>query len=232
MRRAFLIPSLIVFTGCIVNRGPVPGPDKQASGEVMGAMTGAGAGAITGAQVGAGTGPGVAIGAGFGALAGLVSGAQLDASEEVALKRQADVDQLRETAWAQEVLADYHKRRMELHPDREIFPADLFFSADTDCLNQEGRALVREYMMLVAGREPWSRLLVVASSVTGKGPNEYGEHLNRKRAESIADELIKQGFEPRRIRTKGLLVKNLPVKDPLDSPRRYGQTIEFISLDR
>ena len=101
---------------------PVPGPDKQAVGTWTGAATGAGAGAVVGAQVTAAAGPGAWIGAGFGAVFGMFSGLGIDLLEEDQINRQIQEQEMRELSWVHEVLAEHYARRMELHPNRDIFP--------------------------------------------------------------------------------------------------------------
>ena len=108
----------------------VPGPDKQAFGTLQGAATGAGAGAVTGFQIGAPTGAGALVGAGFGAVAGGIQGIMQDQSEEQLLALSTQTRRERERAMVHEVLREQYARRLELHPTRDLFPADLFFSGD------------------------------------------------------------------------------------------------------
>ena len=121
------VASLVV--GCSTQ--PVAGPDKLASNEGVGILQGAGAGAITGVQVGAGAGPGVAVGVGFGAIAGAIQGFLKDAEEEREIKNTLQIKAADGRVKAQDALARHYKQRMEMHPGRDIYPADLFFQGDS-----------------------------------------------------------------------------------------------------
>ncbi len=210
---------------------PYPGPDKQASGTIYGAMLGAGAGAVYGAQVSAGAGPGAVVGAGFGAVYGLAAGLGIDALEEDQLRREQELVDARERSWVQSILAEHYERRLELHPNRDIFPADLFFTGDEVRLRADSRVLVREIAKMQKQRLPWSRL-VIASYVTARDQNsDYAEFLNRSRADEIATEFVRAGIEPRRIKTRALTIPEPILIDPHDSPQRYRQAIEIIAVD-
>lgn len=212
--------------------GATPGPDKQFAGELRGAVTGAGAGAVTGFQLGAGSGPGALVGAGLGAVAGGISGAMTDATEEASLALSRNVRVERERATVHEVLQDHYVRRMELHPSRDIYPADLFFNGDAERLCPSAVPIVKEIARLTKHRMPWSRFVVASYVRSGKEPSAYAKHLAEARAKEIADALIKYGVEPRRVLARGVVVDAPLVKDPYDHPDRYSQAIEFLPSDR
>lgn len=69
---------------------PTAGPDKSATGAILGAAWGAGAGAVVGNQLNS-TGPGIAIGSGVGAAGGLLSGMGLDIAEGAELRQQREL---------------------------------------------------------------------------------------------------------------------------------------------
>lgn len=227
-----LCTALVVLCSCSAASAPVPGPDKQFSSGMQGALTGAGAGAVTGFQVAAGTGPGALVGAGFGAIAGGIQGAGEDKAEEEMMKLSAGTRFQRERAHVQEILSEHYKRRLELHPTRDIFPADLFFNGDSLSLSRQGQALVREIAYLNEKRLPWSRIVVATYVKSAEGQNDYAETLAKKRAIQIGDMLIKNGIEPRRIETRPTIMPAPVLIDPLDKPGRYNQAIEFIAMDR
>ncbi|MBN8548840.1 MAG: OmpA family protein [Deltaproteobacteria bacterium] len=227
LRSCFIV--LLALTACAP---PVPGPDKQFGGGLEGAALGAGTGAVTGFQVGAGTGPGAAIGAGFGAIAGGISGAIKDSTEEQMLKVAAQTREQREVAWAHEIMADQYKRRLELHPTREIYPADLFFYGDESKLRSSAKPLVRELAQMNKQRLPWSRL-VIASYAKGVGSDaSYAQELADRRSRAIVNELVHDGLEPRRLVARGVVVDAPILIDPDDDPLRYDQAVEIIALDR
>jgi len=214
------------------NNNPRPGPDRQAEGTLEGALAGAGAGAVTGFQIGSGTGPGALVGAGFGAVAGGIQGAVQDSFDEQLLKLSAKARDERARIFAQETLEDQFKRRLQLHPTRDIYPADLFFHGDETRLRPSARALVHEIARLNKERASWSRL-VVASYVKSASPDsEYGQRLAERRSREIVDELVRGGLEPRRLQTRAVLTNAPLLIDPLDRPDRFNQALELIALDR
>ncbi|MCB0322161.1 MAG: hypothetical protein KDD69_01275 [Bdellovibrionales bacterium] len=225
--------SLLTFSvGCSPFSGePYPGPDKQAVGTWGGAVTGAGTGAVIGTQVSAGTGPGAIVGMGFGALFGMFSGLGVDLIEEDELRRVEELEYLRQVAWVQEVLAEHYARRMELHPNREIFPADWFFESDATKLKPEAEVLVRELAYLMRRRLPWSRIVVAAYNTSADPNSTYARHLTKRRAEEIAIGFVRAGIEPRRVLTRPQVLDEPILLDPDDWPGRYRQAIEFIAVD-
>lgn len=232
MRRTAFI-GLILMSSCLPAASkPIPGPDKQSIGTWYGAMVGAGSGAVTGAQLGSGTGPGAWVGAGFGAVYGMFSGLGLDALEEDQLKREDEESYLREVSWVQELLSEHYARRLELHPNRDIFPADWFFEKDSVEVKGDAAALVRELSYLTRRRMPWSRV-VIASYVTANEPNSsYAAYLTERRAQNLATEFIRNGMEARRVFTQPLVLPDPILVDPDDSPNRYRQAIEIVALDK
>ncbi|RMG39755.1 MAG: hypothetical protein D6719_12560 [Candidatus Dadabacteria bacterium] len=222
----FLVTLLV---GCT---GPVPGPDKQGGGLVSGAVTGAGAGAVTGFQLGVGTGAGALAGAGVGAVAGSIQGLAKDLTEEDLLALSARTAEERRRAIVHEILNDHYRRRAELHPTRDIYPADLFFYGDEVKLRPGADLLINEIARLNKTRMPWSRL-VVASYVKASDQNSvYAEYLAEKRARAICDELTRAGIEPRRLEARGVIVKQPVLIDPHSRPGRYNQAIEIIPVDK
>ena len=210
---------------------PQPGPDRQAVGTYLGAATGAGAGAITGAQLTAATGPGIAIGAGFGALFGGLSGLGQDMLEEDQLRRFEEQHELRQRLWAQEILAEHYARRLALHPSRDIFPADVFFEADSSSLRPESAVLIREIARYTKTRVPWSRIVIAAYSTANTLESTYAQHITDRRAKEIATQFIRAGIEPRRLLTQSVTLSEPIVVDPNDSYGRYRQAIEIVALD-
>lgn len=210
---------------------PYPGPDKQGEGMIYGAMTGAGSGAVIGFQTSAGSGPGALVGMGFGAAYGMLTGLGLDVVEETSLENAERIKDLRERAWAQEILNEHYSRRLELHPNRDIFPADWFFTDDGLSLTCRGQALVKEIALLNKSRMPWSRLVITVYSNSSDPESHYAKRVTQKRSEELALAFIRAGIEPRRISTKPLTISEPVLIDPYDSPNRYKQAIEIVALD-
>ena len=220
----------IVLVGC--TKGPTPGPDKQFESSLLGAATAAGAGAVTGAQFAAGSGPGALVGAGVGFVAGGIHGAMEDMAEENMLQLAAQTKVEREVSIAHEILNDHYRRRIELHPTRDIYPADLFFLGDESLLRPEADALVREIAKLNKVRLPWSRLVVASYVKSVDKESEFAYRLAERRSREIGDSLVRAGIEPRRIEARGVLISAPVLIDPDDDPARYNQAVEIIPVDR
>ena len=221
----------LLLSNCVPT-GPVPGPDKQAVGTVEGAAVGAGVGAVTGFQLGLATGPGAAVGAGMGAVAGGLQGLVRDQSEEGLLKLAAETKEERRRAFAQEVVSEQLKRRVELHPTRDIYPADLFFYADETKLRPMADDIVREIARINKNRFPWSRLVISAYIKAADEESQYAATLGKKRCQALGDSFVTAGFEARRIETRVVLVKEPLLIDPQDRADRYNQAFELIPADR
>jgi hypothetical protein len=229
LEKKYWIPALLMLTACA---GPVHGPDKQFSGELHGAVVGAGAGAVTGFQYGAGSGPGALVGAGLGAVAGGIQGFADDEAEENLLKLAADTQREREVAYAHEILSEHYKRRLELHPTRDIYPADLFFYGDEVKLKQGAEILIQEIARLNKNRLPWSRMAVTVYSRASNENSEYAHYLTERRSQEISNWFARVGLNPRRLESRGVIVTAPVLIDPDDTPERYNQAIELIPLDR
>lgn len=222
---------LAALTAC--SGSPQPGPDKVIEGTFGGALVGAGAGAVTGAQISSAVGPGgAAIGAGFGAALGSIQGFFRDRQDEKMLELAARTQQAREVAYAQEVLTEHFKRRAELYPTRDIFPADIFFESDTVVLKRDAYPVVREIVRLNKDRMPWSRLIVTSYIKSADPESKYATHLAEERARNLSDAMIRMGIEPRRLTARGVLVTHDVVQDPADRRARYAQVIELSAADR
>lgn len=220
---------LLLLLGCAP---PTPGPDKQFAGTLSGASTGAAAGAVTGFQIGSGSGPGALVGAGIGAVAGGIDGAFTDAQEGNMLALAGQSKQERALAAAHEVLAEQYQRRLELHPTRDIYPADIFFFGDQSALRRSALPIVDEIARLNKLRLGWSRLVVASYVKSSEENSEYAQRLAEKRAQALGNRLVQAGLEPRRIEGRAVVVDAPVLIDPFDDPLRYSQAIELIPIDR
>ena len=221
--------SLSMVSGCTA---PRPGPDKQSQGALLGALSGAGTGAITGAQVASATGPGALIGAGFGIIFGGISGAVQDRFEEDLMRVSRDLGREKSRAFAHEVLAQHYERRKDLHPSRDIFPADLFFRPGEVVLRPSAAPILEELAAIHRDRFGWSRFQVYSYVKSKDQNNEYGRYLSERRAEELGNQLARFGIEPRRMKVQGVLIPEPILVDPEDAdPLRYGAAIEFAPVD-
>lgn len=229
--RVALILTLLLAGCSPFSQSPQVGPDKQGAGTLYGAAVGAGTGAVTGAQLGAAAGPAAWVGAGLGSVFGMLQGIGIDILEDEDMRRADEERCARETTWAQEVLAEHYSRRLQLHPNRDIFPADLFFDRDGTTLRGGADALIRELTVLTKQRMPWSRIMIASYMSSSDSQSSFADSINQRRAEEIALAFVKNGFEPRRLAVQGVTIDGPLVLDPDDSPSRYRQAIEIIPLD-
>lgn len=220
----------VVLMGCSKY---APGPDKQGAGIGPGLALGAVSGGVIGMHYAGAAGPGAAwAGAGIGAISGAIKGAMQDASEEERKALADAISRERETSFVHARLSEHYDRRMEIHPTRDIYPADWFFSGDKVKLNPAGRAIVREIAKLNRDRMPYSRLGIVVYVKSKDETSEYAQYLSKERAAAISDFLIRNGIEPKRLEPRAQLVSEPLLLDRHDDPERYNQAIEIILLDR
>lgn len=230
--------STLAFGACVAfaclgcSSQPVPGPDKMGRDGGMGALQGAGAGMMVGAQVGAGTGPGAAIGAGFGAIAGAIQGMVKDSVEETDMKNEAAIKAAKSRVVAQDVLAQHYEQRMQMHPGRDIYPADIFFKGDSSKMCPSGVAVVKEIARLHEFRLPYSRIIVASYAKSSAPESAYVQHLTERRSREFVNQMVRAGVEPRRLETRAVVVDAPVLIDPRDNPTRYNQAIEIIAVDR
>lgn len=223
--------SIILISILAACAGPMPGPDKQMAEAGAGAAAGAGAGAVTGFQLGSGTGPGAFVGAGIGAVAGSIRGAIQDSQEEQQLQFAAQSRDVRAQAWAHDIIREQYQRRLELHPGREIYPADLFFTGDGAQLKPGAQSLIREIARLNERRLPWAKL-VIASYAKGNDTASWPQDVAGRRAKAIFNQFVQAGIEPRRLEARAVMVDAPVLLDPHDDPLRYNQAIEIIPVDK
>jgi outer membrane protein OmpA-like peptidoglycan-associated protein len=219
----------LLLAGCMA---PRIGPDKEGGGRLVGALTGAGAGAVTGFQLGVGTGPGAAVGAGFGALAGGMRGAVQDAQEEEELRLAQAVKLAEKRSMAQHVIAEFYSKRLQWHPGRDLYPADVFFNEDKIALSARGKAVIDEFGIMNKERFPWSRFGVVVYVKSKEKKSGYAKYIAEHRALEITNRLIRSGIEPRRVESHGMIVSEEVFRDPDEIGQRYAQAVEFIPLDK
>jgi outer membrane protein OmpA-like peptidoglycan-associated protein len=121
---------------------------------------------------------------------------------------------------------------MELHPTRDIFPADIFFRGDSTKVCPSGVQIIKEIAKLNEFRLPYSRLIVAVYVKATDAESPYAQHLTDQRSRAIVDQLVRAGVEPRRLQTRAVIVDAPILIDPLDDPTRYNQAVEIIPVDR
>lgn len=231
-RNIYHLLGFVSFLVCIGCAKPQLGPDKQGAAGVEGMISGAGAGAITGAQLGSATGPGALAGAGLGAIVGGLHGSAQDSLEQEAIELRASIKREEERTYAQDVLTRHYARKLELHPTRDIFPADLFFANDESVLRPGASAMISELAKLTKQRLPWSRMALVSYVKASDKESEFSRRLADRRAKQVVNAMVGAGVEPRRLVAKSVLLDEPILVDADDDPMRYNQAIELVALDR
>lgn len=229
MLTAFLVLSQV---SCLpLSNKPAPGRDKQSIGTWYGVATGAATGAVTGLNYSYAAGPGAWIGAGLGGIFGMFSGLGQDVLEEEQLRRMEMTEKLRQRVWVHGILTEHLQRRMALYPNRDIFPADLFFEGGGIKIRPQSVPIVQEIANLMLERRPWSKVVVATYVMSKDEDSQYARHLARQRAEEFAITMVRSGIDARRLDTKPLTIDGPIVLDPLDVPTRYAQAVELILVD-
>ncbi|MDD2941853.1 MAG: OmpA family protein [bacterium] len=225
--------ALLLLAGCMPYPfTPVEGPDKQASGMLMGGALGAGSGMVITHNLAMSGTRGFITGGSLGVLYGFFAGIGIDLLEEDQLQQIAEIDALSQKLWVQSLLAEHYDRRLRLHPNRDVFPADYFFQSDGSTLTPYSEILVKNLAELNRDRLPWSRIVVASYTTSSDPESPYAHYLSTKRAESIARGLIRYGIEPRRVATKAMTLTEPILIDPQDNPDRYFQAVELIFIDK
>ena len=210
---------------------PIPGRDKQGAGLISGAIMGAGSGMLTTGHLLASSGPGAFIGMGFGALWGSVYGLGLDVLEE---EDFLILDQIAETdleVAAQYEILEHFELKNDLHPGRDIFPADVFFKNGDTKISNTGDAVAQLFSTILSKRSPSSRIEIIVYQVSKDKASSYASYLGKKRSLEIGNSLVRAGIEPRRIVFKSITIDQPLVLDPFDAPERYYQAVEFALMD-
>ncbi|RMD85783.1 MAG: hypothetical protein D6808_04630, partial [Candidatus Dadabacteria bacterium] len=232
MKICFSIITLLfvfLYEGCAP---AMKGPDKRGAGILSGAASGAITGAVYGVQISAGSGPGALVGAGIGAGVGAVKGAIGDELEHERLLTEVELRNEEERAKAHSILVQHYQKMLKLHPTRDIYPADIFFEADSVKLKPQAKYLVYEISRLNKNRLPWSRLVLTSYAKANDVNSEYAKYLVMERARELANYFIRAGIEPRRIEARGVVTDAPLLIDPNDDPTRYNQVIEILPVDR
>ena len=161
---------------------------RAVRGAGIGAAAGAGTGAAIGAIVGGkkGAGQGAAIGAVVGLLGGGIIGSYLD-------------KQAREM---EAILAEQDRLRREQERLTVVMASDVLFDFDSAQLNPGALPKLRQ-LGDVMQRYPRTTIQVVGHT-DSTGSEQYNLELSRKRAASVADELVGAGVSPGRISVRGM----------------------------
>jgi len=185
---------------------------RTVRGAGIGAAAGAGTGAAIGAIVGGkkGAGQGAAIGAVVGLLGGGIIGKYLDG-------------QAREM---EAVISTQDELRREQEQLTVVMASDVLFDVDSATLAPGARPKVRQ-LGDVMQRYPRT-IVEVAGHTDSSGSDAHNLDLSRRRAESIADELVAAGVAPGRISVRGLGESMPLVSNASAAGRQENRRVEIV----
>lgn len=208
-RPGITVPTLLILLlalgGCAQND-----PHRRAK---VGAATGAVAGAILGHQLDDDAGK--FVGAAVGALAGGAVGNYMD-------NQQQDF----ESALAEERAA--HELEVErLRDDTLKLTVDSEVSFDFDQAHIK-RSFEPSLDKLARLIQKYERTVVhVVGHTDSVGPADYNQRLSERRAESVADYLVRRGVDPRRLRTEGRGEREPRATNETEAGRQLNRRVEI-----
>lgn len=182
-RQALVALCLFSLVGCEAYQGA----PRTAKGAGIGAAAGAGTGAAIGAIVGGGkgAGQGAAIGAVVGLLGGGLIGNYMD----------------RQAKDMEAVLYEQDRLRRNQDQLQVVMASDVMFSSGSAMLHPGARDKLRR-VADVLNRYPQTTVQVIGHT-DSQGTEASNDDLSRRRARSVADELIADGVNPGRVTTFG-----------------------------
>lgn len=203
-------------------------------GALGGAALGAGLGAIVGNQVGS-PGAGVAIGSAFGALSGGLIGNEMDNQQASLDARQAKLDeQDRQIAENKRLLAELRSKGVDARATERgivINLPDVLFAFDSSRLTASARATVADISRALQNQSR-GRSIAVEGHTDSKGTSIYNQRLSEERAQSVADELVREGVSRQKMIVRGY-GKNRPVSsNESESGRQRNRRVEVIVENR
>lgn len=182
---------LISLLGC---SNPQPGPDKTATGAVLGAGWGAGAGAIVGHQIDY-TGQGAAVGAGFGAVSGALSGAGYDLAESAIMKEHRKLNALRVRNQSNSIQLARIQDKLDRAVASDIAGGVYQVFFDPDATNLRAGAIANlEVIADSIKSSPHAYRIFVLGHADDAGTPEYNQRLSEARARAVSSYLTARGI--------------------------------------
>lgn len=221
--RTFSILALLLLISCSEQMTTT---QKDA---LAGTALGAGLGAIIGSQSGK-AGVGTAIGAAAGALAGGALGGSMEANEKRLQEQQARIKaQEKQLEENRRLIRELKRRGADARlSDRGVvvnFP-DVLFRFNSASLTKDAYRQTAE-MAEVLKTIP-NRRIFVEGHTDSTGSLAYNQHLSEDRAWAVADALVKEGVEKRRIFIKGFGETDPIASNATATGRRRNRRVEII----
>jgi outer membrane protein OmpA-like peptidoglycan-associated protein len=201
---------------------------------------GAGIGALGGAAVGGLIGSAVhhpAAGAAIGGALGLGSGAligdQLQGQEQKQAEQQKSIDQQRaDIAKNQALIEELKKRNIEARETNRGVAVNLpsvNFEFDSADLTPEGRDRVNQIAGIINRQAPNRRIAVEGHASKESAAQEaYNQRLSERRAQTVADELGRDGIQSNQLSSHGLGTRSPIASNDTEQGRRQNRRVEVI----
>lgn len=190
---------------------------KIASGAVIGAATGAAAGALIDDDK---RGRGALIGAAAGGALGAGAGWWLDRRANK-LREIEDVEVITYEPPAEPVPGEVvEEPRITVRMNNEVL-----FDKDSSSLRSSGQVKIAE-IAAVLREDPDTRVLVQGFS-SSEGQEEYNLRLSERRAQAVANELIRNRIDSQRITSIGMGISNPIASNDTESGRAMNRRVEI-----
>jgi outer membrane protein OmpA-like peptidoglycan-associated protein len=179
--------------------------EQQTSDATRGAAIGALAGGVIGALTNQKqAGRNALIGAGIGALAGGAVGGYMD-RQEAQLRQQLRASGVSVTRQGNNIMLNMQD--------------DILFDLNSDVLSGRSREVIRSVGLVL--KEYRQTYVNVNGYTDTLGTRAHNDRLSQGRAESVADELVRNGVDPQRITPRGYGESNLKIRtgDGVNEPR-------------
>jgi outer membrane protein OmpA-like peptidoglycan-associated protein len=222
----FLIPIIAIASGCST---PLTTREKGAG---IGALGGAAAGGIIGAAVGH-PGAGAAIGGALGLGTGALVGDQLQGQEQKQAEQQKAIDQQRaEIAKNQALIEELRRRNIEARETSRGVAVNLpsvNFRFDSAELTPDGRERVNQIASILKREAPNRRITVEGHASRESAAQEaYNQRLSERRAQTVGDELQRDGIASHRISARGLGTQSPIASNETEQGRQQNRRVEVI----
>ena len=225
--RILLLAATMTVAGCA--GGDLTTREKGAG---IGALGGAAAGGIIGAAVGH-PGAGAAIGGALGLGTGALIGDQLLGQENKQKEQQKAIDQQRsEIAQNQALIEELKKRNIEARETSRGVMVNLpsvNFQFDSADLTADGRSRVNQIAAIIKREAPDRRIAVEGHASRESAAQEaYNQHLSERRANTVANELERDGVNGRQITSRGIGTRAPVATNDTESGRQQNRRVEVI----
>ena len=201
-------------------------------GAGIGALGGAAAGGIIGSAVGH-PGAGAAIGGALGLGTGALVGDQLLGQENKQKEQQKSLDQQRaEIDKNRALIEELKKRNIEARETSRGVAVNLpnvNFQFDSADLTSDGRSKVNQIASIIKRDAPDRRITVEGHASRESAAQEaYNQRLSERRANTVADELERNGVNGKNLSSQGLGTRAPIASNDTESGRQQNRRVEVV----